>query len=100
MGFSDDIFDAYHTIYDGIQNNRDYCQSQKKNILLAMTHLNMINFAFSGMVDPSFTGGYERAMDIALFDYNKAIRNIDYMSGDEWSNHHKYSYLEVRVKKE
>ena len=96
MGFSDAIFDSYHTIYDGVQNNRDYCQSQKHNILLAMAHLNMIVFSFSGFVDDSFTGGYERAMDIALFDYNKAIRNINYMDGEHWSNHHKYSYLEVK----
>ena len=87
---SDSIHDAYQAIYNAIGDYNDYSPLQRKNIIKAMTHLNMVTYALGGFKRDDFQGGYQRARSIALFDWNKAVNRVGYCSGDTWTDHDKF----------
>ena len=102
---SDSLHDAYMTILEALvrysqppfsTKNADYPNCQKANIIEALTRINMSMAAYSRTCDIEgdyYQGGRDRAVDIANFDYNKAINGIEYGSGSvdkEWSNHDLY----------
>ena len=80
--YSDAVHEAYMSIYDGIYDYKDYCEVQKNNTIKAMTHLNMILYAFDTGESKE---NYNRARSLALFDYNKAIQGIDYCEPPNWN---------------
>jgi len=89
--FSDSISDAYFKIYEGISNYNNYCQVQKTDTIKAMTHLNIVLYGFSYLCSDDKQKVYDRSLSIALFDYEKAINNLDFTTGRKWSDHKKFA---------
>jgi hypothetical protein len=89
--FSDSISDAYQTIYESILEYNDYCESARALTIEAMTNLNMIKQQFFTHEEHALPLAVQRAraLDIATYDYDKAIRGVEYLDGC-WSNHHLY----------
>ena len=90
--YTDQIFDIYISIYDDVRKKPNYFDYEREQVLYTMCHLNMIMCNWN-IIQTST----DRAMDQALFDYNKASKGIKHHHQPHWENAH--SFDEVGKKK-